>query len=77
MSGGEPCEVQDNARGELNSTLTVDNVVVMTGAAVGFVVLNQYHQAALEGKWGCFLGDLKGKKAQNSMIANIQYYCTV
>ena len=40
MSGGEPCEVQDNVRGEPNSTLTVDNVVVMTGAAVCMKLVN-------------------------------------
>ena len=40
VSGGEPCEVQDNVRGEPNSTLTVDNVVVMTGTAACMKLVN-------------------------------------
>ena len=35
MSGGEPCEVQDNVRGTPTLTVTVDDdVVYITGAAV-------------------------------------------
>ena len=36
MSGGEPCEVQFNVRGEPTSTVTVgdDNVVFIIGVAV-------------------------------------------
>ena len=40
VSGGEPSEVQDNVRGEPVILLTIDNVVVMTGAAVCMKLVN-------------------------------------
>ena len=40
MSGGEPCEVHDNVREEPIILLTVDNVVVMTGAAMCMKLVN-------------------------------------
>ena len=40
VSGGEPCEVQDNIREEPIILLTVDNVVVITGAAVCMKLVN-------------------------------------
>ena len=41
VSGGEPCEVQDNVRGEPPATIMVDDGGSMSGAAVLGMMINK------------------------------------